>query len=279
MPARISQLYGEATHFDASYDLPPGFQLRGGRRRPSMAQSGRRGCRVAARTIWRCGARRLPAPSVFLQSPSDCSTQQSLTSHVPRLQYTSACSGSSRSHRRVMLTLSAGPSFISYKQDIITNLVLTETYPYDSVPLARAVTAQRDGVAIGGYASGDAYLKLTRHVAVGGGARFSRATDDVESLPGQSVSNRNRRPPGRRRRPVAVLKRRTATPFARRVLAAVRRIPPGRVVTYGDIAAWQDGLARREPSATSCARRPARGAVPPRHRRRRAAGGYGGQEA
>jgi methylated-DNA-[protein]-cysteine S-methyltransferase len=28
-----------------------------------------------------------------------------------------------------------------------------------------------------------------------------------------------------------------ATPFTRRVLAAVRRIPPGRVSTYGDIAA------------------------------------------
>lgn len=27
------------------------------------------------------------------------------------------------------------------------------------------------------------------------------------------------------------------SPFARRVLAAVRRIPPGRVATYGDIAA------------------------------------------
>jgi O-6-methylguanine DNA methyltransferase len=28
------------------------------------------------------------------------------------------------------------------------------------------------------------------------------------------------------------------TPFARRVLAATCRIPPGRVATYGDIASW-----------------------------------------
>lgn len=31
--------------------------------------------------------------------------------------------------------------------------------------------------------------------------------------------------------------REPATPFARRVLAIVRRIPPGRVATYGDVAA------------------------------------------
>lgn len=31
--------------------------------------------------------------------------------------------------------------------------------------------------------------------------------------------------------------REPATPFARRVLTIVRRIPPGRVATYGDVAA------------------------------------------
>jgi O-6-methylguanine DNA methyltransferase len=37
-----------------------------------------------------------------------------------------------------------------------------------------------------------------------------------------------------------------ATPFARRVLAALRRIPPGRVTTYGDVAALagRPGAAR-----------------------------------
>src|SRR6478672_4922318 len=36
------------------------------------------------------------------------------------------------------------------------------------------------------------------------------------------------------------------TPFARRVLAVLRRIPPGRVVTYGDVArlAGRPGAAR-----------------------------------
>jgi methylated-DNA-[protein]-cysteine S-methyltransferase len=40
--------------------------------------------------------------------------------------------------------------------------------------------------------------------------------------------------------------RRADTPFTRRVIAAVRRIPPGRVATYGDIAAaaGRPGAAR-----------------------------------
>jgi alkylated DNA nucleotide flippase Atl1 len=39
--------------------------------------------------------------------------------------------------------------------------------------------------------------------------------------------------------------------FGRRVLAVVRRIPAGRVATYGDVAA----RAARGRSATSCVRR------------------------
>lgn len=40
--------------------------------------------------------------------------------------------------------------------------------------------------------------------------------------------------------------RHARTPFARRVLALLRRVPPGRVVTYGDLAALagRPGAAR-----------------------------------
>lgn len=71
----------------------------------------------------------------------------------------------------------------------------------------------------------------------------------------------------------------TTTDFTRRVLAAVRRIPPGRVSTYGDIAAlagrpraWRAvGTIMRECSASDV----------PCHRVIAAAGrlgGYGGNE-
>jgi hypothetical protein len=90
--------------------------------------------------------------------------------------------------RKLLLTLSGGPSFVSYAQDVVTALVLDELYPYDSVGLSRAITVERDGTAIGGFGSGEVYYTITRQFAVGGGARFSRAADDVETGTDQFVS-------------------------------------------------------------------------------------------
>ena len=47
---------------------------------------------------------------------------------------------------------------------------------------------------------------------------------------------------------------RPVTPFERKVLRIVSRIPAGRVTTYGDVARWRASPARRAPSATSCGR-------------------------
>lgn len=68
--------------------------------------------------------------------------------------------------------------------------------------------------------------------------------------------------------------------FARRVLAVVRRVPAGRVITYGDVAA----LAGRPGAARAVGNIMRSAAVPglPYHRVIAAAGrlgGYGGREA
>ena len=67
--------------------------------------------------------------------------------------------------------------------------------------------------------------------------------------------------------------------FTARVLHLVRRIPPGRVATYGDSPGLQATQAPRAPSATSCERPSGRTS----HHRVIAAGGrlggYGGREA
>ena len=70
-----------------------------------------------------------------------------------------------------------------------------------------------------------------------------------------------------------------ATAFTRRVLAAVRRIPPGRVTTYGDLAR----LAGRARAARAVGNIMRSGGVPglPYHRVIAAGGrlgGYGGNE-
>ena len=77
---------------------------------------------------------------------------------------------------------------------------------------------------------------------------------------------------------MAVLKR-PASQFARRVLALVRQVPPGRVVTYGDLArlAGRPGAARAVGTLMRTAQVPGL----PYHRVIAAGGrlgGYGGQE-
>ena len=70
----------------------------------------------------------------------------------------------------------------------LSRKLLLTFYPYDSVGLSRAITVERDGTAIGGFGSGEVYYTITRQFAVGGGARFSRAADDVETGTDQFVS-------------------------------------------------------------------------------------------
>jgi O-6-methylguanine DNA methyltransferase len=79
---------------------------------------------------------------------------------------------------------------------------------------------------------------------------------------------------------VGLLRPPTGTPFGRRVIAAVRRIPPGRVATYGDVAR----LAGRPAAARAVGNILRAGGIAgvPYHRVIAAGGrvgGYGGNEA
>jgi hypothetical protein len=80
---------------------------------------------------------------------------------------------------RVHVALLAGPSFFSVKQDVVTGVRVTETYPYDEAAFA-GVSQERASESATGFNVGvDGMFLFTRHVGVGGLARFSRATVDV----------------------------------------------------------------------------------------------------
>jgi hypothetical protein len=180
-------LYREPTSFDTSYDLPAAlaFDVSGGVkvwRQLGVAVAVSRHEQSGDATI----SAQLPHPFFFdrlrpLDGSAPNLSRSETTVHVGALWMKPLS-------RTLQLTLSGGPSFVSYKQDVVSALGLEEAYPYDAVQLSRAITAQRDGTAIGGFGSGELYYKLTRQLAVGGGARFSRATDDVETGTDQSVS-------------------------------------------------------------------------------------------
>lgn len=180
-------LYRERPHFDTSYDVPAGlaFDVSGGVklwRHLGVAAAVSRNERSGDGTI----SAQLPHPFFFnrlrpLDGTAASLTRSETAVHVGAL-YMKPLS------KKLLLTLSGGPSFVSYEQDVVSSIGFTETYPFDTVQFSRANVAQRDGTAIGGFGSGEVYYKLAAQLAVGGGARFSRATDDVETGANQSVS-------------------------------------------------------------------------------------------
>jgi hypothetical protein len=88
---------------------------------------------------------------------------------------------------RVLLALFGGPTVFRVEQDVITGIVPRETFPYDEVQLESATLAERKESAVGFHVGTDIQYRLTRHLGVGGVARFSRgtltvATDADENL-------------------------------------------------------------------------------------------------
>jgi hypothetical protein len=180
-------LYREPTSFDTSYDLPAGlaFDVSGG-----VKVWRQLGVAVAVSRHEQSGdaaiAAQLPHPFFFdrlrpLDGAAANLSRSETAVHVGALWMKLLS-------KKLLLTLSGGPSVVWYKQDVVTSIGFTETYPFDSAQFSRANVAQRDGTAIGGFGSGEVYYKLTQQLAVGGGARFSRAADDVETAPDQFVS-------------------------------------------------------------------------------------------
>jgi hypothetical protein len=80
---------------------------------------------------------------------------------------------------RVHLALLGGPSFFSVKQDVVTGVRVTETYPFDETEFAGVSQDRANESAVGINIGVDALFMFTRHVGVGGLARFSRATVDL----------------------------------------------------------------------------------------------------
>jgi hypothetical protein len=80
---------------------------------------------------------------------------------------------------RLHLALFGGPSFFSVKQDVVTGVRVTETYPFDEAAFAGVSQERSSESAIGFNVGVDSMFMFTRHVGAGGLARFSRATVDL----------------------------------------------------------------------------------------------------
>jgi hypothetical protein len=78
--------------------------------------------------------------------------------------------------RAVDVALSVGPSFFRVRQDVVTGVAFTDTYPFDT-PAFTSAGSQRVTASntVGFNVGADVGLRLARHAGVGASVRFSRA--------------------------------------------------------------------------------------------------------
>ena len=76
---------------------------------------------------------------------------------------------------RWQLAVSGGPSWITVDQDLVTDVTVNQTYPYDTATFAGVVTQQASKGHIGVNAGVEAAYLATPHVGLAIGARYAHA--------------------------------------------------------------------------------------------------------
>ena len=90
--------------------------------------------------------------------------------------------------RALDIALSAGPSFFTVRQDVVSDITFSDTYPYDAPAFTSAASQRVKSSNTTGFNVGaDVDLRLARHAALGGSAKFSKATVPL-SVPNSSTT-------------------------------------------------------------------------------------------
>lgn len=120
----------------------------------------------------------IPHPFVFGQPRAISGTQDSVArtetgAHL-QLLYFVPTGG------RLRAVLSAGPSYVSLQQEVVTDVAYSDAYPYDTATFSRATTKDSKASAAGFNVGADILWMFSRHVGLGGLVRFSRAQVDLD---------------------------------------------------------------------------------------------------
>jgi hypothetical protein len=74
------------------------------------------------------------------------------------------------------IALSGGPSFVSVKQGLVSDVTYAESYPYDTAAFKAAPSTTINASTVGFNVGADVGARLSKHVGVGGLVRFSRTS-------------------------------------------------------------------------------------------------------
>jgi hypothetical protein len=89
---------------------------------------------------------------------------------------------------RLRLVLSWGPTFFSVEHDLVTEVTITEAFPFDTAEFASAQTSREKGSVVAFNVGADVMWMLGRSFGVGGLVRFSRASVDLDAPGNRTIA-------------------------------------------------------------------------------------------
>lgn len=87
----------------------------------------------------------------------------------------------------VRVIVGGGPSWVNVEQEAVTDLTVTESYPFDTAAFGGAVTKTTKASAMGYNAGVDVTWMFARSIGVGGLVRYTRADVDLEPAAGRTL--------------------------------------------------------------------------------------------
>jgi hypothetical protein len=128
----------------------------------------------------------VPHPFFFNQPRTVTGTESDISHsetgvHL-QLQYIVPATG------RLHFILEGGPSWVNVEHEIVTDVTVTESYPYDTAAFGGAVTKSTKASAPGFNAGIDVTWLFAESVGIGGVVRYTRADVDLEAVEGRSIT-------------------------------------------------------------------------------------------
>jgi opacity protein-like surface antigen len=93
-----------------------------------------------------------------------------------------------KSSGALRLAISGGPSFFTVEQDLVTDIAVSQSYPFDTATFASATTTRAKASKPAFNVGADVMWMFAPNVGVGGIFRFSKASVDLDAPGGRTAS-------------------------------------------------------------------------------------------
>jgi hypothetical protein len=89
---------------------------------------------------------------------------------------------------RLRFVLEGGPSWLSVDHEVVTDVTVTESFPFDTAAFGGAVTKTTNGSGVGFNAGVDVTWMFVESVGIGGIVRYTRADIDLHAVEGRTLT-------------------------------------------------------------------------------------------